>query len=211
MADVYGRDAMARPLRMLSEVIEAIRNNAFFPDANRAGRFAAPSLQSSFSFVPGSEHPLNATPKACPKVGPSGSAGDAQIEVKSDTSVCGSLTPPANAYLEEGPMVGSVHEDAGDDNSSSSGSMVTSSNSESSSESSSDSPSRPRVVRDLPEPGSGFKFVQHKKVGALHLLKAHHYRFTICGRPVKPPLEEPRAIKASSPVCRNCRKAQALA
>ena len=48
MADVYGRDAMARPLRMLSEVIEAIRNNAFFPDANRAGRFAAPSLQSSW-------------------------------------------------------------------------------------------------------------------------------------------------------------------
>ena len=121
------------------------------------------------------------------------------------------LTPPANVCLEEGPVVGSVSGGAGDADTSSSESMVTSSNSESSSESSSGSPSRPRLVRDLPEPGSGFKFVQHKKVGALHLLKAHHYRYTICGRPVKPPLEEPKAIKASSPVCRNCRKAQASA
>ena len=211
MADVYGRDAMARPLRMLSEVIEAVRSNKFFPDASKARRFAAPSLPSSFSFVPGSEHPLKATPKACSMVGPARSAGDEQIEVKSDTSVCGSLTPPANVCLEEGPVVGSVLENAGDDDSSSSESMVTSSNSESSSESSSDSPSVPGVVRDLPEPGLGFKFVQHKKVGALRLMKAHHYRFTICGRPVKPPLEEPKAIKASSPVCRNCRKAQASA
>ena len=48
--------------------------------------------------------------------------------------------------------------------------MVTSSNFESSSESSSEFLSGPGVTRDLPEPGPGFKFVQRKKVGTLHLL-----------------------------------------
>ena len=211
MADVYGRDAMARPLRMLSEVIEAIRREEFFPDANRAGRFVAPSLPSSFSFVPEPQHPLKATPKTRPRARPTDFSVAEQIEVKSDTSMCGSLTPPAAECQEDGPAANSMQVEARDEDSSSSESMVTSSNSESSSESSSESlPGH--VPKDLPEPGPGFKFVQHKKkVGTLHLLKAHHYRFTICGRPVKPPLEEPHAIKTSSPVCRNCRKAQALA
>ena len=39
MADTYGRDALARPLRLLGVVVEAIRNKEFMPDASRAGRF----------------------------------------------------------------------------------------------------------------------------------------------------------------------------
>ncbi|CAE6932646.1 unnamed protein product [Symbiodinium natans] len=39
MAEVYGRDSMARPLRLLGEVLSAIRSGSFVPDANRAGRF----------------------------------------------------------------------------------------------------------------------------------------------------------------------------
>ena len=40
MADVYSRDALARPLRLLDEVLTEIREHRFFPDCTRAGRFA---------------------------------------------------------------------------------------------------------------------------------------------------------------------------
>ena len=38
MADVYARDAEARPLRMMEELLSEIRNKQFFPDESRAGR-----------------------------------------------------------------------------------------------------------------------------------------------------------------------------
>ena len=39
MADVYARDALARPLRLLAGMISEIRSGAFLPDASRAARF----------------------------------------------------------------------------------------------------------------------------------------------------------------------------
>ena len=39
ISDTYARDALARPLRLLAEVLEAIREKYFFPDESRAGRF----------------------------------------------------------------------------------------------------------------------------------------------------------------------------
>ena len=39
MADVYARDALARPLRLLAGMLSEIRSGAFLPDASRAARF----------------------------------------------------------------------------------------------------------------------------------------------------------------------------
>ena len=43
MADVYARDAQARDLRILDELIAELRSGAFCPDESRAGRFKEPS------------------------------------------------------------------------------------------------------------------------------------------------------------------------
>ena len=39
MSDVYARDALARPLRLLAGMLSEIRNGSFVPDAGRAARF----------------------------------------------------------------------------------------------------------------------------------------------------------------------------
>ena len=203
MADVYARDAMARPLRLLSEVLEAIRVGTFLPDAHRAGRFLTPSLPSSFSLVAPCE----------PIAQPDGSHRSKSakrdmevVEVKSD--------PPFSPHSPAGTCLNSnAHPQsplpAEDTSSDSSGTQVTSSNSESSSSSDSDVGSLAARAQGVPEPGPGFKFVQHSKLGTLHLLKDYHHKFTICGRKVVPPLEgQPLRIKRGTPVCRNCRRAQ---
>ena len=50
MADVYGDDYAARPLRLLEALLSDIRDESFDPDASRAGRFtglAEAELESS--------------------------------------------------------------------------------------------------------------------------------------------------------------------
>ena len=43
---IYSRDALAKPLRELGGVLEAIRTGAFLPDADRSGRFRSKPVAS---------------------------------------------------------------------------------------------------------------------------------------------------------------------
>ena len=55
MADVYARDAEARPMRMMEELLGEIGDKKFFPDESRAGRLlnvsSAASAEISCSVV----------------------------------------------------------------------------------------------------------------------------------------------------------------
>ena len=228
MAEVYGRDAMARPLRLLGEVLSAIRSGSFVPDANRAGRFvnakpsavfmseerhdfcpvlrAFPKAQASPSLEPSHE---DIEGKSASPVSPQHSHED--IEGKSASPV--SPRSPCTSVLEpraSAPPSPAEPSKMADEDSDSSNSQVTSSNSESSSSSSSEEEAVGHVG-PLPEAGDGFKFVQHSKFGTLHLLRSYHSRFTLCGRKIAPPLGDPVSVKPRTSVCRTCRKAQSNA
>ena len=55
VVDLYGRDTMAAPLRSLVDVISAIKDGTFDPDATRSGAFRAATASTSSAIAPAEE------------------------------------------------------------------------------------------------------------------------------------------------------------
>ena len=206
MADTYGRDALARPLRLLGTVIQAIRNKEFLPDVSRAGRFTRqePVLTDSWDQAEVIDLPNRFPDQVLPKLtsenlrAHEACQNDPEVVVKAEKEVC--LGSALGA--EE---INSSKEDRISDRSSS-GNATSSDSDSSSSLSSTQSQTFALPRRKVPEPPAGHRFVQHKKIMTLHFQKNEHYRFTICGRKSEAPLGPPVRIRPDTPICRNCRR-----
>eukprot|EP00435_Cladocopium_sp_Y103_P075669 s366_g62.t1 len=55
MGLTYSRDGMARPLQILNNMLEEIRNGQYFPDCTRSGRLVKPGNALSSSDLQGSK------------------------------------------------------------------------------------------------------------------------------------------------------------
>ena len=203
MADTYGRDALARPLRLLGIVIEAIRNKEFLPDASRAGRFTRrePISNDSWDQAEVIDPPFHAEP-----------ALTCENFMAHDAS-CQEAAPACHAAKSEICVVSTLGEEVlesskeGGAQAPSSSGNATSSDSDSSSSSSNEPRGASRLpIRQDPVPPAGHRFVQHAKLMTLHFQKVGHHRFNICGRKTEAPLGQPSRIRPDTPICRNCRR-----
>ena len=167
MADVYSRDALARPLRLLDEVITEIREHRFFPDCTRAGRFAD-VLQRNDPVI-----------AAEPLEGPS------RKLVKEDTLSVPSSPAKDNALQSplrsEEPSLSQSHHEVGfaetqcegESDANSRETSSDSSGSSSTSDSEDPAPGNPRSrILQAPSPPEGYRFLQHSKVRTLPEVRA---------------------------------------
>ncbi|CAE7475642.1 unnamed protein product [Symbiodinium sp. CCMP2592] len=215
MSDEYADDAMARPLRLIEMVIKAIRTGRFHPDSTRAGRFEG-GEPTSDPAAPLQEEPERVPPASLAAHEAQTSEIDRMLEhSSSDEHSLGaapSLPGTENKPLPKQSLVEDerpVAEEAG------SGLPTDSSSSDSSSANSSASAPEPSVrpVRLLPPPvpADGCRFVQHARFKTLHLQRLRHVNMTLCGRLVKSPIGEPGILRYDTPVCRACKKVEAMA
>ena len=189
ISDTYARDALARPLRLLAEVLEAIREKFFFPDETRAGRFKE-GIRLGESGFPGrlsNAHVLKdkAGEAEPPDADPKPAAIDDRESLVSHYS-------PSQA-----PNNGGSEEDNKSQEPSDSGHTSSSSRSSSPS-SSSGSVSRPfcRPIKEPPVPPEGHRFVQHPALKTLHYQRLEHVLHTICGRKTEDVYQEPCSVRA---------------
>ncbi|CAE7029170.1 unnamed protein product, partial [Symbiodinium sp. CCMP2456] len=219
MADVYGGDELARPLRLLIALIYEIKFGIFDPDAGRAaylkgGGLTEPRLggsspprrdpssagnswlrvdqfgkESDDAVSQGNNDPFDAEGLDCLANPPHDAAGDAEE--------AGTLSLPEQGVLEAG-------DDAAEADDSSS-----SSSSSSGSGSSSEADTEPERVLANPEPAVGTYFLQHQRTRLLHMILTHNRRFLLCGRMVTDLYRPPGKIRYDSSVCRNCKRAAA--
>ena len=200
ISDTYARDALARPLRLLAEVLEAIREKFFFPDESRAGRFKDGIRLGGWGFPGRFDNAHVPKTKATEIV-----SADAHPEPESleeRDSLISHYTPSL-----EPSNVGSEEEDHKSNEPSDSG--HTSSSSRSSSPSSSSGSSTRSVCRPIkvpPVPPEGHRFVQHPALKTLHYPRLEHVLHTLCSRKTEDVYKEPESVRATTPVCRNCQK-----
>ena len=86
MADVYARDAEARPMRMMEELLNEIRSKRFFPDESRAGRLVDVSAVDVIEKPGSAAHPFDLSGKAGQVKQQSDEAGWECISVESSAS-----------------------------------------------------------------------------------------------------------------------------
>ena len=193
MADVYSRDALARPLRLLDEVLTEIWEHRFFPDCTRAGRFAD-VLQRNDPVI-----------AAEPLEGPS------QRLVKEDTLSVPSSPGEDNAFQEPSLShheVGFVETQCEGESDANSRETSSDSGSSSTSDSEDPVPGNPKSrILQAPSPLEGYRFLQRSKVRTLRYQRSEHCRFTLCGRKAEAPLGQACSIRYDTPVCGNCKKA----
>ncbi|CAE7292334.1 unnamed protein product [Symbiodinium sp. CCMP2592] len=184
MADTYGDDELARPLRLLMALISEIREGVFDPDAGRAGYLRGSGLEElrlGFAAQTDDRHPPSAESwervtgdddmfglvDALDKEAPSQQGvffpGD------DDTNLMGqdSADEPPEAEVGDGGVSSlGAEEDKlvgkDSDSSSSSGS--------SDSSDSSGSDDEPARVMPPPEPAEGTTFLQHQRTRLLHMI-----------------------------------------
>ena len=170
-AVVYSRDALGRPLRILEDMLEQVRQGLFVPDANRSGRFVAPQMSEE---LPESGVFEPRTDSAADISDPAPETLQAVIKIEDDDDNDFGFEKidshdPAEASAES-VMHGESSEDDGDNPTSSS----------SDSEAGELSGAR-RPVR-MPEIPGDLKMVQHVKLRTLHLMELQNDRVMLCGR-----------------------------
>ena len=169
MADTYSRDALARPLRLLARVIDAVARELFFPDASRAGRFAGQICKKKKKKKNLLEHGDFCEPSRAPDCqDPESSYWDESSRSWSWIALnAGAQSIKAEADLDAQTVASSLSEHGKQESESESDRVTsTDSDSDSSTSSSSVKPAE-RVIPKLPD---GFRFLQRKKLGTLHLL-----------------------------------------
>ena len=214
MADTYGQDELARPLRLLMSLIHEIRAGIFDPDEGRAAYLRGGCLDEPRL---GGLDPLATNPS---------SAGRSWLQVNNESDDDGQLHGVETDHeaanengLEGGETVdkeidhspaaasiGSAGEDdkaVGNEDSSSS----SSSSAEDSSMSGEDS--EPEKVLSIPQPAPGTNFLRRQRTRLLHMISSHNRRVLLCGRMVSDMYRPPDKIRYDSSVCRNCKKAVA--
>lgn len=182
MADVYARDAEARPMRMMEELLSEIRAGRFFPDESRAGRLVEVNAKSSMD-VP-LAFPLHDALSGEP------------VTVKEHSSEAGweciSVASSSSEY--QASEAQSEH--------------VTTDSSSDESEQSCGPPAPARLFHP-PVPPDGCYFLQHSKSKTLHIIQNHRNRILECGRQVTDAYTRDFQTRWDSSVCSNCLKHQA--
>ena len=179
MADVYARDAEARPMRMMEELLTEIRNKRFFPDESRAGRLVNISADVS-------------TDMPCPVVKSHDVAGD-PLTVKQQVEEAGweCISVASSASERQDSDGQSEH--------------VTTDSSSDESEQVVEQPAPARLFHP-PVPPDGCQFVQHSKSKTLHIIPDHRTKILECGRQVTDAYTRDFRTRWDSSVCSNCLK-----
>ena len=222
MADVYARDAMARPLRLLAGMLSEIRSGAFLPDASRAARFPGRVNEARLEEDQAELRlgPLTATAEGSARAVSSGLEIPGVIKVDSESDDDGGHDhePPSPAVSGDSLLRGlspaldeHANLEAEDIASVDPGAGVSSSGETSSESSSSDTgddePNVPRMMLP-PAPPEGTYFIQRRKLRTLHMMLNGHKAVTVCGRSVDPqgPMAEPSNLRYDTPVCKQCKR-----
>ncbi|CAE7717441.1 unnamed protein product [Symbiodinium sp. CCMP2592] len=224
MADTYGDDELARPLRLLMALISEIREGVFDPDAGRAGYLRGSGLEElRLGFVAQTEdrHPpsavswervtgdddtfglIDALDKEVPSQPGVFFPGEADENLMGQDSV----DEPPEAEVGDG---GVSSLDAEDDKLTGEDSDSSSSSGSSDSGDSSGSDDEPARIMPPPEPAEGTTFLQHQRTRLLHMIADNNRRVLMCGRMVSDLYSLPQRIRFDSSVCRNCKKAVAV-
>ena len=207
MADVYGDDYAARPLRLLEALLSDIRDGSFDPDASRAGRFTGLS-----------EAELKSSPKAAEVVEDDG-AGVESVDGE-ESALCSfervsdqpgmDVAPIAGPLLEQ-PDAGELCEPEGSAN-------VDALQSSSSSDSDSSLSSTSDVLTDtdhqdasrvigIPTPAAGTRFLVRSNTKMLHMIADGNFKVMLCGRTVQEVHQAATDVRFDSSVCSMCKRA----
>ena len=217
IADVYARDALARPLRLLAGMRFAQEHFCLMQAvllASQAGLMKPGWRRTrlNFGWAP-SWRPPTAQPEQRREIPGvikvnSDSDDDGGLDhepsspAASGDSLLRGLSPALDEHTNlEAEDIASVDPGAG-----------VSSSGETSSESSSsdtgdDEPNVPRMMLP-PAPPEGTYFIQHRKLRTLHMMLNGHKAVTVCGRSVDPqgPMAEPSNLRYDTPVCKQCKR-----
>ena len=206
MADVYGDDYAARPLRLLESLLADIRGGAFDPDASRAGRFVGPAEVES---VP---------PPSEDEAAWANDDGAGVASVDGDDSAVGSFERvsglvddddiPLDQLPIEPPASTASLAEAEQEESSSSSDTDASSSSGSDVLTDTDHQEASRVI-GLPTPAVGTRFLVHSNTKMLHMIADGNTRVFLCGRMVQEVHQDARDIRFDSSVCSMCKRAAA--
>jgi len=182
MADVYARDAEARPMRMMEELLDEIRSKKFFPDESRAGRLVKDSS-------------VDAAVNLSLCAQPADLSGELeQVKQQSDEAGWECISVASSASERQVSDVQSEH--------------VTTDSSSDESEQLSEPPAPPRLFLP-PTPPGGCHFLQHSKSKTLHIIQDHRVRILECGRKVTEAYTREFQTRWDSSVCSNCLKQSA--
>ena len=237
MSDVYARDALARPLRLLAGMLTEIRRGTFVPDAGRAARFPGrvneadlraevpeAIIRASADIDLTSEAELKAPESEAEDLrdatsfARSSPASPVKVEL-----ACGSSLPSSPLSVHSSSQASGESEgeaaacssiddvDPGDGTSAAGDTSSEESTDESSDDSGASAARAPRLMHP-PAPPEGTYFVQHSKLKTLHLLLEGHRAFTLCGRSLQQdhnPFGPPGALRYDTPVCKQCKRATA--
>ena len=206
MADVYGDDYAARPLRLLEALLSDIRDGSFDPDASRAGRFTGLA-----------EVELESSPKA-----------DTSADVRDDgagvVSVDGEESAmcsfervsdqpdmddaPLGRLLLEQPDAEELCNPAGsaDGESSSSSDSDSTSSTESDVLTDTDHQEASRVI-GIPTPAAGTRVLVHGNTRMLRMIADGNSRVMLCGRTVQEVHQAATDVRFDSSVCSMCKRA----
>ena len=234
MADVYGEDELARPLRLLLALLEEIREGYFDPDAGRAGYIKGAGLRELRLGADRAEPVvLGGAPHGDNQLGTSDEG--ANVEPSTDMQDASSWEVPQPEPFDnddwdalgipapsspggeacnglEMPTTGDFRGShpwdnlLGDDDVDEETMSSSSSSSEGSSSSSSRVSHEPERKVGVPKPVPGTSFLQHKRTRLLHMISDQNRKVLLCGRMVGDVYKEPLKIRFDSSVCRNCKK-----
>ena len=237
MSDVYARDALARPLRLLAGMLTEIRLGTFVPDAGRAARFPGRANEADLrAEVPEAiiraSADIDLTSEAdikAPESEAEGLRDEASFARSSPASpvkvelACGSSLPNSPLSVHSSSQASGESEgeaaacssiddvDPGDGTSAAGDTSSEESTDESSDDSGASAARAPRLMHP-PAPPEGTYFVQHSKLKTLHLLLEGHRAFTLCGRSLQQdqnPFGPPGVLRYDTPVCKQCKRATA--
>ena len=146
MADVYARDAEARPMRMMEELLNEIRCKRFFPDESRAGRLV------NVKSVDLTEIPFSASH-------PADLSGELdQVKQQCEEAGWECISVASSASERHDSDVQSEH--------------VTTDSSSDESEQSCEPPAPARLFHP-PKTPDGYYFLQHSKSKTIHIIQDH--------------------------------------
>ena len=207
MADVYGDDHAARPLRLLESLLADIRLGTFDPDATRAGRFVS-----------------NVEPVANPTSGASNAVvvvddgGGVDSVDGGESAPCSFERVSEREYEDDLPLDSFVQETSELQKQASGSASVAVEGSSSSSDSETESSSDSDVLTDtdhkeasrvigIPSPAEGTRFLVHRNTKMLHMIADGNSRVMLCGRLVQDVHQAAKEVRFDSSVCSMCKRA----
>eukprot|EP00435_Cladocopium_sp_Y103_P030804 s3354_g7.t1 len=175
----YSRDGLAEPLRQLAWVLQSIRDQWFFPDASRSGRFASAckaeaednweKVESESAAKHGSTETVEGNPE------PSQMGVMAPVGAKSQ---------PESVELESSDEEHSDTDSSSDEEACNEGRVA-------------------RLVR-APTAPQGTSLVQHQKSRMLHLFEDGYNVVFMCGRKTSKSYRPPDQLRWDTPCCGRC-------